>query len=223
MRLALLLAIGLLVAAAGAAQATHKQTQPVQPGPENDFGIVEWAPVYPETDGSPTPIEAHITLKEWDGADAMAYVLLAFNVKTDTVPVTLEEIRTGAGQDVSLHADDRDVEPMTPKVMVALEELPNGTAVLRGTVAADNNGRFHLGAMAIGFDDEFSKLSLPSGHSAEVYGSAEVTAEGVSAGGLAPPFEGDSNEVHLPSTGLPLALLLLTLTAWGFRAGTRRP
>lgn len=215
--------VALAVAAFPSAQATHEQADPVQQGPENDFGAVDWEDPYPRSQGERVPVAARIELKDWDGSDGVAYVLLAFNVKTEAIDVRLTEIRGPDGQDVPLHADDRGVEPRTPKVIVAAEDLANGTVVLRGTVEPTANGRFHLGAMAIGFDDEFAKLFVPGGYSAEVYGSAEVTAEGFATGPLAPPFRGEGNAVHLPGPGVLLVVAGLWVAAWRVTAGTRRP
>lgn len=222
-RLVLWVLVAALILGVPPGQATHQQSDPVQQGPENDFGRVDWKDPYPRSDGDRVPVGATIELKDWDGGADMAYVLLAFNVKTDAMTVELTDIQTPDGQDVPLHADDRGDQPRMPKVIVAAEDLENGTVVLRGAVAAEANGRFHLGAMAIGFDDEFSKLLLPGGYSAEVYGSAEVASEGVPGGPLQPPLRGDSNEVHVPGFGVGAVVAAVGVAAWRVTAGTRRP
>lgn len=219
---ALTLLLFFLAAASGVA-ATHDQADPVQPGPENDFGVVDWEDPYPQSTGEPAPIVARIDLRDWDGAADMEYVLLAFNVKTDAMVIELSSVETPDGTPMPLHADERAAEPRTPKVIVAAEDLANGTVVLRGTVTPEANGRFHMGAMAIGFDAEFAKLLLPGGYSAEVYGSAEATAEGFETGPFAPPFRGDSNQVHVPGAGVVVAVAALGVAAWRVTAGTRRP
>lgn len=215
--------VALVAAGVPSAQATHEQADPAQQGPENAFGVVDWKDPYPLSEGERVPVTAQIQLKQWDGSEEMDYVLLAFNVNTDAVDVRLTDVQTPDGKDLPLHADDRDVEPRTPKVIVVVENLSNGTAVLKGTVEPSANGRFHLGAMAIGFDHDFAKLFVPAGYSAEVYGSAEVTAEGFSTGPLAPPFRGEGNAVHLPGPGVLLVVAGLWAAAWRVTAGARRP
>jgi hypothetical protein len=192
--MAAVVAVGLVCSVP--AVAGQEKDPPVEQGPSNTFGRVMMPP-HPEFTGRAVEIEARIVLHNGSGARDPAHLMLAFNVHTDTVLLTFVGVETEDGRSIRLAQDQREADVLQPKVFVAGQDLPPAgqPIVLRATVEATNDGRHHVGAMAIAFDEDWMKMTTANGYSAEVYWFSELGSHGVSPGGLAPPFEGSGNVV----------------------------
>lgn len=209
-----------------ASTASAKEPQPPEPlpgenGMDTSYGTIKM-PYHAVSRDAPAAIEAHVRLHPGSGAQNSPMVLFAFVVATSTVSTELVELTTGNGTPLRIERDERDPGGRDQKLWVKGIDLPppGEEIVLRGRAAADNNGRYQVGALVIAFDAEWKKVITTQGEVAQLYSYLFLTSSGVETSAFAPPFEGQGNVV--PLWGLAMVAVMAGTGAYGWRRWRRR-
>jgi hypothetical protein len=160
-------------------------------GMDTSFGTIR-SDLHRPSDSGPVDWEARTTIKPGAASDAARF-LFALVSQTPTLEVHLLNLTTADGTPIAVDRDEREEGALVPKLFVNASAMPSpGTEiVLRGTAAADNNGRYQVGSLVIAFDADWEKVVTPDGDVAQLYGYGYVSAAGLD--GRGPPFEGSGN------------------------------
>lgn len=213
----------LLASALAPAASAHHPPDPSAPwdfrnAQPTAFGQAELPPYLDLPAGEPVEVAVPLTLHP-DRLTRPAFrYLVGLNLHDDAVQVESLTL-TRDGKAVPVERDERD-RALQPRFIVAGADLPREgpvELVLTATLAAAQDGRLHVGALAIAFDAGWGTLRTDDGAPAQVYAFTLAMSDGHAAQGLAPRFTGQGNS---PWALAPLALLALPSAA-GLRAAWR--
>lgn len=215
-------ALALLVCATpGAAHHAADPTAPYDFRNRNAsaFGSIAM-PVYVDAPaGEAVDLAVPITIHPDELRAPAARYSIGFNLHNDVVRLDDVEL-THKGKPVAFERDDRS-SALQPRLVVPGDALPRDgpvDLVLTATATASQDGRLHVGALAIAFDAAWGTLQTDDGSKAQAYSFTLLMAQGHASSGLAPRFHGEGNSAVAL---VPLAAML-GLTAMGLRSAWRR-
>lgn len=177
-------------------------------------------PVYLDAPaGEPVDLEVPISLHPEELQSPAARYLVGFNLHDDVVRLTDVAV-TRDGKLVAFERDERS-STLQPRLIIPGDALPRSEPVellLTGTATASEDGRIHVGALAIAFDAGWGTLRTSDGGAAQAYAFTLLMSDGHATTGLAPRFHGEGNS----AVALVPLLGMVSVTAFGLRAAWRR-
>lgn len=177
-------------------------------------------PVYLDASADePLALDVPVTLHPEALPTPAARYLVGFNLHNEVVHLDGVEV-TYKGKPVAFERDVRS-SALQPRLIIAGDDLPRTGPVdlrLTGTATPTEDGRIHVGALAIAFDSAWGTLHTRDGAAAQAYSFTLLMAQGHPGAGLAPRFHGEGNSV----LALAPLVALLGLTVLGLRAAWRR-